>query len=335
MPANLPNRTQSATRPGRARRVFLKATSSLIASIATSAGVPAYAASEPATLVIGDQAGLLRSLVEASGVLKGRDFPFRWANFQGAAPLFEAQHANAVDVAWGGDLPVLAASVGDSSFKIITTMGGSPSSIGLLVHAGSPIRTIADLKGRTVVVSSARGSVAQYQLYGALAAAGLKPSDVQVRFVMPTDASAAFEARSIEAWAVFDPYYGVAQQRGARTLKDGTGINSGLFFVTASGEAAKDPQKRIAIASLLARLREAGAWARSHPDEYAQVYARITRIPPEAAQTIVNRYFTNIRPLTDDDIAKLQNVADTANRDAILPKRVDVRSIADQGLARP
>lgn len=285
------------------------------------------------TLVLGDQAGLLRGLVEASGVLKDSPFAYRWANFQGAAPLYEAEHAGAVDIAWGGDLPILAASVGDPALKIVTTLGGSPSSLGLLVHADSPIRTVADLKGRTVVVSSARGSVAQYQLYGALAAAGLKPSDVQIRFVLPTDASAAFESKQIDVWATFDPYFGVAQQHGARVLKDGTGINSGLFFVTASGQAAADPAKRAAISAFLARLREAGTWAQAHTTEYARVYASLTHVSPEAAQLIANRSFIHIRPFTDADVATLQKVADTAAQTAILPVRVDVKAIADQKLA--
>lgn len=48
------------------------------------------------TLVLGDQAGGMRALAEAAKVLDGAPYAFRWANFQGAAPLFEAQRAGAV-----------------------------------------------------------------------------------------------------------------------------------------------------------------------------------------------------------------------------------------------
>ncbi|MDR4946672.1 hypothetical protein [Neobacillus cucumis] len=42
------------------------------------------------TLVLGDQAGLTKSKVEASKVLEGTPYKVKWASFQGAAPLFEA-----------------------------------------------------------------------------------------------------------------------------------------------------------------------------------------------------------------------------------------------------
>src|SRR5471030_3001113 len=99
------------------------------------------------TLVLGDQAGGTRGLAEAAKVLDGTPYAFRWANFQGAAPLFEAQRANAVDLAPAGDLPVLAAAIGDPSLKIVATRVGTPTSLGIVVQADSPLRHVADLKG--------------------------------------------------------------------------------------------------------------------------------------------------------------------------------------------
>ncbi|MFM0545702.1 ABC transporter substrate-binding protein [Paraburkholderia strydomiana] len=286
------------------------------------------------TLVLGDQAGGTRALVEAAKVLDGAPYAFRWANFQGAAPLFEAQRAGAVDLAPAGDLPVLAAAVGDPTLKIVATRVGSGAQLGILVPPNSAIRTVADLKGRTVFVSSARGSISQFQLYGALAEAGLSKDDVTVRFILPVDAFAAFASGSIEVWATFDPYYGIAVQRGARVLRDGTGINSGLGFITASGASLADAGKRAAIADVLLRLQRAGDWALANPDAYAQIYATLTRSPLDAAKTITRRASLKQHFVNDRDIAALQKVADSANRDAILPRRVDVRAISETQIAR-
>jgi ABC-type nitrate/sulfonate/bicarbonate transport system substrate-binding protein len=283
-------------------------------------------------LVFGDQAGGLRALAEAAHVLDGAPYPFRWANFQGAAPLFEAQRANAVDLAPAGDLPVLAAAIGDPSLKIVATRVGTPSSLGIVVQADSPLRHVADLKGKTVVVSSARGSISQYQLYGALAEAGLTRDDVNVRFVLPVDAFAAFESRQLDVWATFDPYYGSAVQRGARVLRDGSGINTGRAFITASGAAAADLAKRPALIDALQRFQRAGAWAAGHPEAYAQVYATLTRLPIEAARIITVRSALKQRPVSDADIATLQRVADEAFEQRMLPAKVDVRAITLQGM---
>jgi sulfonate transport system substrate-binding protein len=286
------------------------------------------------TLVLGDQAGGTRALAEAAKVLDGTPYAFKWANFQGAAPLFEAQRAGAVDLAPAGDLPVLAAAVGDPTLKIVATRVGSGAQLGILVPADSKLRSVADLKGRTVFVSSARGSISQFQLYGALAEAGLSRNDVSVRFVLPVDAFTAFESGSIDVWATFDPYFGTAVQKGARVLRDGTGINSGLGFVTASGTAAADPLKRLAIADVLQRLQRAGDWALANPDAYARVYSSLTRLPFDAARTITARSALKQRFVADNDIVALQRVADIAFRDAILPRRIDVRAISDTQIAK-
>lgn len=285
------------------------------------------------TLVLGDQAGGTRALVEAAKVLDGAPYAYRWANFQGAAPLFEVQRAGAVDLAPAGDLPVLAAAVGDPALKIVATRVGSGAQLGILVGPHSTIRNVADLKGRTVFVSSARGSISQFQLYGALAEAGLSKEDVTVRFILPVDAFAAFASGSIEVWATFDPYYGIAVQRGGRILRDGSGINSGLGFITASGDSLTDPRKRAAIADVLARYQRAGDWALANPDAYAQIYASLTRSPLDAARQITQRASLKQHFVNDTDIEALQKVADRANRDAILPRRIDVRAISETHLA--
>jgi len=315
------------------RRVLRSLAAAPLALATALTGARNAHAADDVTIVLGDQAGGTRALVEAAKVLDGVPYAFRWANFQGAAPLFEAQRAGSVDLAPAGDLPVLAAAVGDPTLKIVATRVGSGAQLGILVAPNSSIRTIADLKGRTVFVSSARGSISQFQLYGALAEAGLTKDDVTVRFILPVDAFAAFASGAIEVWATFDPYYGIAAQRGGRVLRDGSGINSGLGFITASGASLTDPRKRAAIADVLTRYQRAGDWALANPDAYAQIYSTLTRSPLDAAKQITKRASLKQHFVTDADIAALQRVADSAHRDAILPRRIDVRAISETHLA--
>lgn len=284
------------------------------------------------TVVLGDQVGGTRALVEAANALEGVPYKYKWASFQGAAPLFEALRVGAVDTAPAGDLPVLAAAVGKTPLKILATRVGKGEGLGIIVHADSPIKGVADLKGKTVVVSSARGSISQYQLYGALEEVGLKRSDVTVKFVLPTDASAAFSSKNIEVWATFDPYFYVAQQNGGRVLRDGQGINSGLSLITASDKALADPGKRAAIADFLKRLNKASDWAIANPDGYAQVYAKLSRLPLNTSKSITQRSARELRPVSDDDIRALQTVADRSYKDQILPVQIEVRSITDQSI---
>ena len=297
---------------------------------ATLLAVPlAHAAIGDAKLVLGDQARGLRTLVEAAGVLKDIPYQYQWANFQGAAPLFEAQRANLVDTSYAGDLPILMAAAGGVDFKLIQTNTGFGQSNAIIVPKDSPLHSEADLKGQTVVVSSAQGSISQNLLYAALKEAGLQQDDVKIQFVMPTDASAAFTAGKIAAWAVFDPYLGVAEQNGARVLRDGKGLTPSLGFLTATTQSLADPDKRAAIKDFAARVAKARQWAIEHPGDYAKAYAQLTRLPLPTAKIIADRSSKGAHAVSDEDIKALQPVADLFYQLKILPRHVDVNALVE------
>jgi sulfonate transport system substrate-binding protein len=280
-------------------------------------------------LILGDQAKGLRTVVEAANALEGIDYKVEWANFQGAAPLFEALRAGAVDLGPAGDTPVLAAATGGTPLRIVAVRRSQSRGIAILVPADSDIRTVADLKGRNVVVSSARGSISQYLLIRALANAGVDEQDVKVGFVLPTDALSAFNAGKIEAWATFGIYQAFAEQQGARVLISGEGINTGLTFITASDEVLTDPLKRKALSDVLQRFAKAFEWARQHPDEYARVFAKVNDIPLEVSQRLRSWGDEALLPLEPRDVQALQQVDDLFVEKNIFPHRVDVQKLTD------
>ena len=283
-------------------------------------------------VIFGDQANLTRAKVEAAGLLKDRAYAFKWASFAGAAPLFEAVMAGAVDTAPAGDTPVLAAAAAGVPIKLVAASQSSGKGVALLVQPGSPIKTLRDLKGRTIIVSSARGSVSHYLLLGALKEAGLSLSDITVGFLLPGEAQSAFDAKRIEVWATFGLYQALAEYRGARVLRDGVGINTGLGFITASERALTSPVKRAAIADALSQFKAANAWANSHKDQYAAVFAKVTGAPLGAAKLLVERENPVLTPVTPAATAKLQTVADTFFQAGLLPKPVNAAALVDTSL---
>ncbi|UZE09437.1 ABC transporter substrate-binding protein [Pseudomonas sp. B21-053] len=280
-------------------------------------------------LILGDQAKGLRTVVEAANALEGIPYKVEWANFQGAAPLFEALRAGAVDLAPAGDTPVLAAATGGTPLRIVAVRRSQSRGIGILVPQDSPIHSVADLKGRNVVVSSARGSISQYLLIRALANAGVDEKDVNVGFVLPTDALSAFNAGKIEAWATFGIYQAFAEQQGARVLISGEGINTGLTFITASDEVLTDPLKRQALSDVLQRFAKAFEWARQNPDEYARVFAKANDVPLEVSQRLRSWGDEALVPVEPRDVQALQQVDDLFVEKKIFPHRVDVEKFTD------
>ena len=292
------------------------------------------AASKPSslsgvTLILGDQGKVLRTVVEAANALEGIDYKVEWANFQGAAPLFEALRAGAVDLAPAGDTPVLAAATGGTPLRIVAVRRSKSRSIAILVPANSAIREVADLKGRNVVVSSARGSISQYLLIRALANAGVQEKDVDVGFVLPTDALSAFNAGKIEAWATFGIYQAFAEQQGARVLITGEGINTGLAFITASDEVLADLLKRKALSDVLQRFAKAFEWARNNPEEYARVFAKANNVPLNVSQRLRSWGDESLLPVEPRDVQALQQVDDLLVERNIFPHRVDVEKLID------
>jgi len=281
------------------------------------------------TLILGDQAKGLRTVVEAANALEGIHYKVEWANFQGAAPLFEALRAGAVDLGPAGDTPVLAAATGGAPLRIVAVRRSQSRGIAILVPPDSPIHSVADLKGHNVVVSSARGSISQYLLIRALANAGVDEKDVKVGFVLPTDALPAFNAGKIEAWATFGVYQAFAEQKGARVLISGEGINTGLTFITASDEVLADPLKRKALSDVLQRFAKAFEWAQKNPEAYAQVFAKANDIPLEVSQLLRSWGDESLLPVEARDLQALQQVDDLFVEKKIFPHRVDVEKFTD------
>lgn len=283
-------------------------------------------------LVLGDQVHLLQSKAEAAGALGNLPYDIEWANFVGAAPLLEALNAGAVDTAPAGDLPVVLAAAAKVPLKVIAGSVSSTRDIGIIVPPGSPIRSVGGLAGHRVIVSSARGSISHYLLLEALKEAKLDRRKVDIGFMLPNDAAAAFAAGRIEAWATFGTYQISAEQRGARVLRDGQGINTGLSLIAASQAALDDPAKRAALKDVLARFRKASLWARAHPADYAAVFARATGVDPKLAELIVDRQNPVLVAPDAAVVVPLQRVVDRFHADGEMPAHVDVASIVDAGL---
>ncbi|KAK1185231.1 ABC transporter substrate-binding protein [Streptomyces sp. NBS 14/10] len=281
-------------------------------------------------LTIGDQAQTLQTLVKASGVLKGASYGVKWAEFQGAAPLFQAVQAGAADTSYSADLPALQALSGGVPVKNVAALKNDGTHVGLVVKKGSSIRSVADLKGKKVVVSSAKGSIAEYLLAGALQRAGLSYSDVTVQYLLPADAQAAFGSGKVEVWATFGVYQAVALQQGGRLLIDGgDGRVSGYGFIGASEKALADKDKRAALSDFLRRLSKAVAWGRSHPQEYAKAIEKDNGASPAVAKTLVTAGYGTVRPITPEVTRTVQKVADTMHAIKVLDPGVDVADSVD------
>ncbi len=93
-------------------------------------------------------------------------YEIEWKEFTSGPPLLEALGAGSIHIGGVGNTPPLFAAAGKSEIKVVqgATYGGTGDAI--VVPKGSDIKSVEDLKGKTVGV--AEGSSANYNLLAQL-----------------------------------------------------------------------------------------------------------------------------------------------------------------------
>jgi ABC-type nitrate/sulfonate/bicarbonate transport system substrate-binding protein len=89
-----------------------------------------------------------------TGIFKKNGIAVEISAFGGDAKMIQALTADSIDIALGGG-PALATIVKGAPMKAVAALADAPNTIMLVVLKDGPIKTIADLKGRTVSVSTA------------------------------------------------------------------------------------------------------------------------------------------------------------------------------------
>jgi NitT/TauT family transport system substrate-binding protein len=89
-----------------------------------------------------------------TGLFKNNGINLEISAFGGDAKLVQALTAGSIDIALGGG-PALAAIVKGAPMKAVAALADAPNTIMMVVLDDGPVKTIADLMGRQVSVSSA------------------------------------------------------------------------------------------------------------------------------------------------------------------------------------
>ncbi len=280
------------------------------------------------TITVGDQKGGSKALLRASGVLDELPYKVKWKEFTSGPPLMEALNAGSIDIGAVGNTPPLFAAASDAKIVVVAgdTMGAKGDTI--VVPKNSKIKDPGDLEGKKVAV--AKGSSANYNLLAQLDKAGADFGKVDVQYLQPADALAAFSAGHVDAWAIWDPYTAQAEvDEKARVIVDGGGLVNGMVFQAANPDALKDKATAAAFKHYVGRLAEAKVWSNTHRQQWAKVWAEETGLSPEVTGRAVNRRVAKPTALDDKVIASEQEMADAFVAAKLLPKKFDVKPFFD------
>ena len=280
------------------------------------------------TLTVGDQKGGSKALLQASGALDELPYKVKWKEFTSGPPLLEALNAGAIDVGGVGNTPPLFAAASNSKLIVVAgdTMGAKGDTI--VVPKDSKIKEPGDLEGKKVAV--AKGSSANYNLLAQLDKAGADFDKVDVQYLQPADALAAFSAGHVDAWAIWDPYTAQAEvDEKAQVIADGGGVVNGMVFQAANPDSLDDKATAAALRDYVGQLAAAKVWSNTHREKWAKVWADETGLSPEVTGRAVNRRVAKPTALTDEVIASEQEMADAFVAAKLLPEKFDVKPFFD------
>ncbi|TBU98553.1 aliphatic sulfonate ABC transporter substrate-binding protein [Stutzerimonas kirkiae] len=284
-------------------------------------------AADPQALRIGYQKGSTTLvLAKQHGLLERRfaDTRVQWIEFPAGPQMLEALNIGSLDIGSTGDIPPIFAQAAGADLLYIGAEPPKPQAEVILVAEASPLRSVAELKGKRVALQ--KGSSAHNLLLRALAREGLAFSDIHPIYLAPAEARAAFERGSVDAWAIWDPFYAALElEGGVRLLADGRGLDlSGPFYLAARSFAEAHPAF---IPALIDELNRAEALTRSDEAGSLRLLAAFIGLPEAVlARTFERRPSSPIGPLSEAIIAAQQHTADLFLQNRLLPRAVDVRA---------
>jgi sulfonate transport system substrate-binding protein len=302
-------------------RKFLSALALSLVALTSASGAQAGD-----TLRIGFQrSSTLTTLLKVNGELEKALAPLgvnvTWHEFTSGLPILESLNVGNIDFSADvADTVPIFAQAARAKIVYVAEEASSPGAQAIVVADASPIRSIADLKGKKVAVTKGAGS--HYLLLSALARNGLTFKDIKPAYLSAADGRAALVSGNVDAWVAWDPFLSSAQRgSGVRIVADGEGLASyKRYYLASEPFAAKRPD---VLAVLFAKLQETGAWVKTHPKEAAEILVPQWKIDAETIEQANARRTYRVGPIAPDSLSEQQRIADAFQAEGLIPVKVD------------
>lgn len=307
----------------------------LLAAAAALSLVPFATHAKEAVRISYQRSSVLLTLIKQNGTLEKKLAPLgyevSWHELNGGA-LLAALNTGSVDIhADVADAYALFTQAANAPLTYFAKETSAPTAQAVLVPGNSPIQSVADLKGKKVAVL--KGAGAHYLLLTALKTAGLKASDIDVRFLEAQDGATAFNTGAVDALAIWDPLLGAQLQGGkARVLVDGRGVQGkGLveysrYYTATTPFAQAHPQ---VLKAVFDELQATGRWVKAHPKESAERLSPIWgNVPPATVEQVNARRSYQIVPVQREQLAEQERIAATFHEAGLIPRQLKSSDIA-------
>ena len=281
---------------------------------------------ETTTLNIGFQKYGVLPIIKARGdldkALKEKGVNVKWVEFPAGPQLLEGLNVGSVAFGESGEAPPIFAQAANSNLVYVANQPAAPLAEALIVPKDSAIQSVQDLKGKRVVLN--KGSNVHYLLLKVLEANHLKLDDIQVVYLPPADARAAFEKGAVDAWVIWDPFFAAAEkQLNAKVIATGQNlVNNHQFYLADRKFAESNPA---VLKTLVATLNQTTDWVKAHPDDAAKLLEKPTGLEFAVLKTSISRMGFGVQPISEKVAKEQQYVADAFFAQKLIPKQLVIQ----------
>ena len=282
---------------------------------------------ETTTLNIGFQKYGVLPIIKARGdldkALKEKGVNVKWVEFPAGPQLLEGLNVGSVAFGESGEAPPIFAQAANSNLVYVANQPAAPLAEALIVPKDSAIQSVQDLKGKRVVLN--KGSNVHYLLLKVLEANHLKLDDIQVVYLPPADARAAFEKGAVDAWVIWDPFFAAAEkQLNAKVIATGQNlVNNHQFYLADRKFAEQHPD---VLKIVVNELNTTTQWVSQHQSDAAKLLEKPTGLPLDILNTSISRMGFGVTPISNDVIKKQQDVADAFYQQKLIPNKINIQA---------
>lgn len=257
--------------------------------------------------------------------LKKDGIAVEWTKSGGSNVSIGFLNAGKIDFGSTAGAAALVGKIDGATIKSVYVYS-KPEWTALVVKPNSPIKTVADLKGKRI--AAARGTDPHVFLIRALAEAGMTPKDVTIVVMAHANGKAAMEAGDVDAWAGLDPMMAEAEVNGTgRLFYRAPDFNSYGILNVSIDFAKKYPAL---VKRVLGAYEQARLWSIAHPDELTALMVEATGMP----KAVVAKQLTERTDLKDPVIGPKVRTAIlaagvTLQKEEAVPSTVDMAATVD------
>ena len=316
--------------PSIARRQILLASAALLAAVALPFTLHAAAETGPAEVRLdfafySPPSLVIRKFGWAEQEFAKTNTKVRWIQSVGSNRALEYLAADSIDFGSTAGLAAVLARANGNPIKTVFVYS-RPEWTALAVAKDSPIKTLADLRGKRIAAT--KGTDPFLFALRALHTQGMTKNDVELVHLQHADGRVALEQKRVDAWAGLDPLLAASElEAGTRIIYRNVSFNTYGFLNTTERFAKQYPE---AVERTVRLYERARVWIQKNPDEAARLLAEEAKISLDVAKRQLARTSFDESIPSDTHRTALRAAASILLEEGLVKPGTNVGNVIDE-----